>query len=339
MNQSLSFDYFYNIAYHEKKPVSAMIELLTQCNLRCQHCYIPSHTNQGLDFEKIEDILYELRSMGVLTLTLTGGEIFLHPHIMKIIALARKLHMRVFLLSNGTLLNEEIVKSLAEMHISEFSTTMFSLDPKVHDFITCQQGSLDMLLENLQLLKKYNITVKVKTPLLDVNAFAYREIKEYCKENGFLFMTSPIIFSKTDGDDSPVKLRVSDDKLCEVLKETDEADRKGKERLYRYDYPCAALFYTISIDAKGDVYPCSSLRYKIGNVFENTLTDIWNNSQGLKLIQSIKNTDLKECAECEYRDFCDRCPGIVFSETETLTSCEPFTKLLAKIRASNYLSI
>ena len=94
--------------------------------------------------------------------------------------------MRVFLLSNGTLLNESIVKSLSELHISEFSTTMFSLDPKVHDFITSQPGSLDILLKNLQLLKKYNINVKIKTPLLDVNAFEYRDIKKYCEKNHFV---------------------------------------------------------------------------------------------------------------------------------------------------------
>ena len=182
MEQELNLNYFYNLAYLERKPVSAVIELLTECNLRCKHCYIPSHTNKGMSTEKIKSLLYELHAMGVLNISFTGGEIFLHPHIMDFIALARSLHMRVFLLSNGTLLNESIVKSLSELHISEFSTTMFSLDPKVHDFITSQPGSLDILLKNLQLLKKYNINVKIKTPLLDVNAFEYRDIKKYCEK-------------------------------------------------------------------------------------------------------------------------------------------------------------
>lgn len=336
MSQELNFDYFYTIAYKKRKPVSAMIELLTQCNLRCKHCYIPAHINQGLDFEKMNSLLYELRDIGVLNITFTGGEIFLHPHIMDYIALARKLHMRVFLLSNGTLLNENIVKDLSELHVAEFSTTMFSLYHEVHDFITSHQGSLTMLLKNLQLLKKYNVPVKVKTPLLDVNAFAYREVKAYCEENGFLFMTSPLIFSKTDGDDAPIQLRISDDKLPIVLKETDQLDQRGKEHLYRYEHPCTALFYTISIDANGDVYPCSSLRYKIGNVFDNTLAQIWNDSEDLKFIQSIKNSNLNECNNCKYKKFCIRCPGMVYSETGSILSCEPFTKQLAKIRASNY---
>ncbi len=171
---------------------------------------------------------------------------------------------------------------------------------------------------------------------MDVNAFAYREVKAYCEENGFLFMTSPLIFSKTDGDDAPIQLRISDDKLPIVLKETDQLDQRGKEHLYRYEHPCTALFYTISIDANGDVYPCSSLRYKIGNVFDNTLAQIWNDSEDLKFIQSIKNSNLNECNNCKYKKFCIRCPGMVYSETGSILSCEPFTKQLAKIRASNY---
>lgn len=196
MSQELNFDYFYNIAYHEKRPVSAMIELLTQCNLRCKHCYIPSYTDPGLNYEKINDLLVELHNLGVLNITFTGGEIFLHPHIIDFITLARKLHMRVFLLSNGTLLNENDVKILSDLHIAEFSTTMFSLDPKIHDFITSRPGSLNILLNNLNLLKKYNIPVQIKTPLLDVNAFSYREVKKYCDENNFLFMTSLLVFRK-----------------------------------------------------------------------------------------------------------------------------------------------
>ena len=46
MEQELNLNYFYNLAYLERKPVSAVIELLTECNLRCKHCYIPSHTNK-----------------------------------------------------------------------------------------------------------------------------------------------------------------------------------------------------------------------------------------------------------------------------------------------------
>ena len=332
----LNMELFYKIAYSERKPVSAIIELLTQCNLRCKHCYIPAHTNAGIKSEKVKELLYELHDMGTLNISFTGGEIFLHPNIMEFISLARSLHMRVFLLSNGTLLDETLVKELADMHITEFSTTMFSLKPEIHDFITSKPGSHQILMTNLGLLKKYRINVKVKTPLLDVNAFEYRDVKAYCEKNNFTYKASPVIFEKNDGDKTPVKLRVDKEKLKIVLKELDTSDRVGKMKLYKYEHPCAALFYTISIDANGDVYPCNSVQYKVGNVYENTLYEIWHRSEELKYIQSIKNSDLKECINCQYKEFCDRCPGMALKEGGDLLKCEPFAKPLAEIRAHNY---
>ena len=74
----LNMELFYKIAYSERKPVSAIIELLTQCNLRCKHCYIPAHTNAGIKSEKVKELLYELHDMGTLNISFTGGEIFLH---------------------------------------------------------------------------------------------------------------------------------------------------------------------------------------------------------------------------------------------------------------------
>lgn len=332
----LNMEYFYNIAYLERKPVSVIIELLTQCNLRCKHCYIPAHTNAGMDSKKIKGLLYELHDMGTLNVSFTGGEIFLHPNIMEFISLARSLHMRVFLLSNGTLLDEEIVKSLADMHITEFSTTMFSTNPEIHDFITSRPGSHQILLRNLEMLNRHGINVKVKTPLLDVNAFAYRDVKAYCEKNQFSFKTSPVIFEKTDGDKTPIKLRVDKDKLSTILKELDGPERAGKEKLYKYDHPCAALLYTISIDANGNVYPCNSVNYKVGNVYENSLKKIWYESEELRYVQNIKKTDLTECMDCRYKEFCDRCPGMALTEGGNLLACEPFAKTLAEIRARNY---
>lgn len=97
--------------------------------------------------------------MGVLNVSLTGGEIFLREDLFDIIEYARNLYMRVFLLSNATLLNEQIAARLADLSIANFSTSIYSLDENVHDNITGKKGSLKSTLKNIQLLKEYNIEV------------------------------------------------------------------------------------------------------------------------------------------------------------------------------------
>lgn len=92
--KSMSLQDIASAAFKNTIPYQATIELLTQCNLRCEHCYIPSHTCSGLPYEKVIDVLNQLRRLGTFELLLTGGEIFLRKDILDIIAHARKLGMR-----------------------------------------------------------------------------------------------------------------------------------------------------------------------------------------------------------------------------------------------------
>jgi MoaA/NifB/PqqE/SkfB family radical SAM enzyme len=105
VRQKLLYDYFYNKAFLDNHPVSVMIELLTRCNLACEHCYLPSHSNSGISFDRVKLLLYELKELGVINVSLTGGEIFIRDDLLEIIKVARSLYIRVFLLSNGTLLD------------------------------------------------------------------------------------------------------------------------------------------------------------------------------------------------------------------------------------------
>jgi radical SAM protein with 4Fe4S-binding SPASM domain len=332
MRNELSYEYFYHLAYTSNTPVSVMIELLSKCNLRCKHCYIPDYTNPGMSSGKIKSLLHELRELGVLNVSFTGGEIFLRDDIIELIETARNLHMRVFLLSNATVLKESTVRRLSELYISELSTTVFSLNADIHDSITGTKGSLSTVLRNLQRLKEYGIRVKVKTPVMSVNTYCFPDIQEYCIQNNFDFFVSPNIFSKLDGDGSPRNLRVSQEELQFIIKDIDRLNDNGKKEMYKHEVPCAALFYSFSIDCKGDVYPCNSFQHKVGNVYEQSVKEIWHESTSLKLINSIKKEDLQYCTGCNVQSKCYRCPAMAFNDSGSLLSCDTFAKTMAEAR-------
>ena len=58
--------YLFAKAYKLEIPISATLELLDMCNLRCEHCYLPEHTNQGLSTQQVKDVLDDMRRAGVL---------------------------------------------------------------------------------------------------------------------------------------------------------------------------------------------------------------------------------------------------------------------------------
>jgi len=324
----------YDYAYQNNHLTSVMIELLTKCNLKCQHCYIPSHTNSGLSTEKIIILLKNLRNLGALNVSFTGGEIFLRDDIMEIIMVARSLHMRVFLLTNATLLNEEIIKQLSDLHIAEVSTTIFSLDEGIHDSITQHKGSLRKSLSNLKLLNQYGINVQVKTPIMEANKDSHIDLKNYCTENNFSYFPSPIIFSRNDGNNSPHKLRVQSSEDMQDLVFDADKDLRERQRpfLYEYDEPCSAIFYSLAIDANGDIFPCNSLYLKLGNILVDDIKEVWNKSDVLIDLKLIKKEHLKKCNNCYLVEYCERCPGLALLEDGDLLGCSEIAKNMALIR-------
>ena len=92
MKSDLLLSYINKKAYLNKVPITAVIELLTLCNFRCEHCYIPHRASGGMEYEVVKELLNDLRKMGTLSVLLTGGEVFLREDIFDIIAYARSLH-------------------------------------------------------------------------------------------------------------------------------------------------------------------------------------------------------------------------------------------------------
>ena len=72
---------------------------------------------------------------------------------------------------------------------------------------------------------------------------------------------------------------------------------------------CSAGQNHCLITPSGDVYPCPMWQsYYLGNVFRETLSNIWKNNPLLKKINEInKQKNFKECLECELIDYCKRC--------------------------------
>lgn len=116
LDNNFSFNTIAGYTYKNRVPQSVTIELLTLCNLKCEHCYIPEHNNSGLDYLILKDLFKQLRKMGSLNLVLTGGEIFLRKDIITLVELARTLGFRVSLLSNSTMITDEQINQLSNLY-------------------------------------------------------------------------------------------------------------------------------------------------------------------------------------------------------------------------------
>ncbi|MBU5591838.1 radical SAM protein [Clostridium sp. MSJ-4] len=266
---------------------SVTIELLTKCNWKCKHCYIPNHTSDGLSKDMVFNIFEQLRNLGTFEIVLTGGEIFCRNDIVDIIEKARQMFFKVTLLTNVSLMDEDIISRLSKLHLYNISCTIFSLDESIHDSFTEIPGSLKNALNNIMLIKKYGIPLTIKTVLMNQNYSSDKELQVFCENNGFEYSATPIVSSKNNGDNSPQKFRLSQEQLEEVFLSIDNVDDINSRHLSMNDYVCNTIRSSLFIGYNGDVYPCNTFNIPVGNIYKTPIDIIWNDSD---ILSNIKNT-------------------------------------------------
>ena len=154
-----------------RAPRSLDLELTADCNLRCRYCYFfgnPALTYHDLPTGEWLSFLDELGRLGVMDVTLTGGEAMLRPDAREIIDAVVRNHMRFSLLSNGALIDDGLAAYLART--GRCDGVQISLDgasPEAHDPAR-GQGAFAGALRTLQ-HHAVNVTVRLTVHHYNVN--------------------------------------------------------------------------------------------------------------------------------------------------------------------------
>lgn len=271
--------------------VSAKIKLLWQCNLACSFCQLPP-AGPPMTVAQVEDVLQALKSMGAGKVHFSGGEIFLHPDILKILALTVQAGFQVNLTTNGTLLDKELVRSLARIKVHSISLSIDGSAAQKHDQLRGQSGAFKSTLKALQRL----VQLYPKGPKVRVNTVVSREnIHDLSAlHERLLGISEQIRWRLILIHSQDPKLLLSKTLVKELLKQSEGWPLLENYWLMRgltssqcayiaqghYGLGCQATPYCympwmhVFIDPVGYVYPCCRSRGQIaslGNVFQESL--------------------------------------------------------------------
>ncbi len=95
-------------------PSAVLIDPTSACNLRCKGCWAGEYNQTDqLEPELVNRIITEARELGIHWVVLSGGEPFVYPHLLDVIAKHPKSFFMTY--TNGTLINEEVADRLAEL--------------------------------------------------------------------------------------------------------------------------------------------------------------------------------------------------------------------------------
>lgn len=290
------------------KPFYVTMELTYRCNLSCIHCYLGGVESGELSTKEVCSLIDQLAEEGCFQLILTGGEALLREDFFEIAAHGRRNNLALSLISNGILINEEIAAHLKELSFQDVSISIYGM--LSHDFITGMPGSLEKSLAAIRFLVDNKLKVQIKTPVMTINAEEIQELGELCDKMGVEFQPNPAITGRISGLMDTVSLRMNDSQLGDFLRL--QAQRKVKYSGLRTF--CNTGRTMAAISPQGDVYPCISLREKVGSIRERSFRDIWMKSPYLNWLRDLELADLEDCIGCETREYCQLCPGESRSE-------------------------
>ncbi len=146
-----------------KKACNIFFHILTDCNLKCRHCYINKklHGKKTLDIESIKAILsFFARKNKADNLILLGGEPTMHPDLHIAVKEACKLDYKsVTIDTNGYLFNDILSKVTSEQ-VDYFSFSLDGSRPETNDAIR-GKNSFDKVCSGIKKTKDKGFNVSM----------------------------------------------------------------------------------------------------------------------------------------------------------------------------------
>ena len=276
------------------------MELTFTCNMACTFCYnpvqrpgqnratpAPVKTEPVLTFEEIIAILDQLKDMGVLYLTLTGGEAMLHPRFWDIAAEARKRTFAIRIFSNGLIIDEAVADRLAILRPNCLEISIHGADDATAEALNQVPGSHTRLMKALALLKERDLTVYLKCVVTKLVEHQVAEIQAIGRSFGYPVYFDSVLTMSDDGQGYPLDLQASDEGIRRLYSADGLDIGVSAFERKQGQFNCSIAKGTLHIDPYGNVSPCIQWKEHTGNTRQDSIHHIWTTSQELERIRQI----------------------------------------------------
>lgn len=336
-----------------RTPKSVDLSITNRCNLNCAYCYhFESEGDSGTDLptEAWLGFFEELTGCAVLDVTLAGGEPFLREDLRELIEGIVRNRMRFSILTNGTLVTDEIADYVA--FTGRCNSVQVSIDgswPGPHDAFR-GGGNFERAVAGLQRLRAHGVPVTVRVTIHRHNVDDLDAIARFLLEEIGLpsFSTNSAGYvgqCRSHADD--VQLTVEDRSramqallrlseryngrigaqagpLAEARHwlEMEAARREQREPIRNCGYlrSCGGVFSKMAVRADGMMVPCSQMSHiELGRIHEVGLKEAWQNHPELQRLRERRDmplVDFEFCKGCPYIPYCrGNCPALAYTLT------------------------
>jgi radical SAM protein with 4Fe4S-binding SPASM domain len=324
-------------------PLKVTWDLTKNCNLNCKHCSKDAYENSGtkdLSKENIEKLLLELKQFGIKKVIYSGGEFMTRKDYQDIIDFTVQLGMATSLITNCTLVTKEIARKWKQQGIRMIQTSLDGSIGKTHDEFRGSQGAFEKTLKGIEALVEAKVPVMVAFTISKNNYSELENTINLCLERKITAFTvndllpigrgkelNELLLSNEEYNELVTFFRRKKEELQNKLIMSWEGvgnfkERKPDIKRVLIKGQCGACLNSLHISSNGDITPCNLMQVKCGNIKDQSISDIWDNSLVFK---ELRNRDLLmgTCGTCDYKYSCGGCRARAYAYTDNYLESDP----------------
>lgn len=296
----------------------------------------------------------EIAKWGIKLLIFDGGEPLARDDFFDIASHASRKELRVVIGSNGTLIDTDVAKRLKASGIMAVQISIDGAKAQTHDWFRGEEGAFNKTLEGAKACRavglpfQFGMTIRRGTldeipamlklavdsgaiaaeffDLIQVPRVKKEILNEVLTQDERKEVMEWLAKAQTD---CPIIIRVPGCPMYTLILQERNIQPKHfaadlLQRIPYYGRGCAAGMPNgyLTVLPNGDVIPCMLLQINLGNVREESIRRIWDNSP---ILSKLRNRSLLEgeCGRCSYRDKCVGCRGRAYEETGNMLTTDP----------------
>lgn len=312
-----------NVQLINKKEKGLTVLLTNQCNLECLHCYYGSSICKP-EMLKFNDeycsFIKQYVEDGLKWICFTGGEPLLNPQFIEFVRHAISLGLNVSVLTNGMLVNEELVNLFKENNV--FVQVSLDGTKAVYEKIR-KKSSFERVCDNIGKLTQAGVQTDISFVPSRINISDFQNVAELAMDLNINLLHMPFLEKYGRAEDNYEMLALSDDELIKFLDSIIENYFSGKygklkigfieniknQLLFPHVKECckACNELVLGIDYTNTVYPCSELimdEYKIGKTADSLSTIRKNFREKIHSLKNVTVNRVEKCKDCVFKMLC-----------------------------------
>lgn len=292
---------------HRMMLTSVHLSLSDHCNLNCSYCYARERVERKhpiLTYEEYKAIINDILEINPgVTFTLTGGEPLLNKDCLAIAEYIKQRKGRVFLLSNGLLINKDNIQRISEL----FDLVTLSIDGPNDEIHSLTRGhNFDRVIAATSLLDKHNVDYTLSMTVTKDNIDYIEEMATKFGNRLNYAPYFPISEESSSLDITGIEY-YNALKSATGVRPLSYCESSLDNALVSQCHKCAIGDGEFSISATGDVYPCQLIHtdeFYAGNIHEQNIKEIYYKSKAINDCAHLDVDTIKGCKDCPIKYIC-----------------------------------